>query len=768
METSAGTNPETQAALDADRLHQPPDPVDDTGANTPNMGGGLPVIQYWAEHTLSPEGPKLWQALTHKSACLSCAWGTGGQKGGFTNEVGEKMQRCMKSVEAISAEIQPPVPPQFFEQHSLAELQQLTSMEADRLGRWSYPVIYRAGSSHYERIDWQEIYAIAETAFRQPPERVASYSSGRSSNEAAYLLQLMMRTLGSNNLADCSDLCHAPSTVGLKQMFGSGTSMVSLENLKQADCVVLIGSNAPSNHPRLMNELIKLRERGGKVIVINPVIEVGLVKFASPAFPLKSLLTGSDIATLYLQLIPGSDVALFVGIQKSLIEQGLIQSDYLAAHTEGWQEVVAYAEAADWDTLTTTCGIAQEEIAAAARMIGTSKAVVFAWAMGVTQHDNGVDNVYSIANTALLTGNAGKPGAGTMPIRGHSNVQGFGSMGVTVRLKQEIQQALEALLGRSLSRVPGYDTRALIEAADAGQIDTLICVGGNLYAANPDLTQAKRALGNIQTIIYLATKPNLGHFHGLARQNTIVIPVFNRFENPHKTTTESGNNFVRLNDEGKTHLQNADLISEVEFLTELAHRLHGTYPVDWRQLQDTKYVRQLIAKTIPGFEAMATIDETKTEFTIGGRIFNEPQFATPSGKAQMFVTPLPTLALPPLEAFPVPPTTQSLVLSLITGRSYSQHNTVVYKPHDRYRGMPHRNCILMNPEDAKRAGFQEHQRVTVQGDAGKLENVEIIFGSVRAGSALMFYPEVNVLFTARIDKRCGTPAFKRVPVVVYA
>jgi molybdopterin-dependent oxidoreductase alpha subunit len=375
--------------------------------------------------------------------------------------------------------------------------------------------------------------------------------------------------------------------------------------------------------------------------------------------------------------------------------------------------------------------------------------------------------VYSIANTALLSGNAGKAGAGTMPIRGHSNVQGFGSMGVVIteRLKAEIKQALEQLLGRPLSRVPGYDTRKLIEAANAGQIDALLCLGGNLYAANPDLTQAKRALGQIDTVIYLATKPNLGHFHGLARQNTIVIPVLNRFENPHKTTTESGNNYVRLNDEGKTHITDGDLISEVEFLSELAYRLHSDYPVNWRRLQDTQYIRQLIAKTIPGFEAMATIDQTLEEFTIGKRIFDQPQFPTPSGKATMFTTPLPRLELPAAASFSKAP---NLILTLMTGRSYSQHNTVVYKPHDHYRGMPHRNCILMHPDDVQQAGLQEHQRVTVEGDAGKLENVEIILGTVRPGSALMFYPEVNVIFKARVDSRCGTPAYKRVPVAIYS
>lgn len=742
--------------------------LEDKNDATPDIGGGLPIIEYWAEHTLSPEGAKLWQTLLHKSACLSCAWGTGGQKGGFTNEEGEKLQRCMKSVESISAEIKPPVPASVFTDNTIDELQKLTSYEADRLGRLSFPMILREGKTHYDRISWEEIYNIATDAFHKPPERVASYSSGRSSNEAAYLLQLMMRVLGSNNLADCSDLCHAPSTTALKQMFGSNTSMVSLESLKKSDCVVLTGSNASYNNPRLMNELIKLRDRGGKVIVINPIVEIGLVKFGSPAFPVKSLFTGSDIANHYLQPIPGSDVALFMGIQKYIIEQGLVKTDYLQAYTEGWEAVIDSATSTSWETITTTCGVATSEIEAAAKVIASAKAVVFSWAMGVTQQANSVDNVFSIANTALITGNAGKEGAGTMPIRGHSNVQGFGSMGVTIHLKKEIKAALEKLLGRTLELNSGYDTRSLIEAADAGKVDTLLCLGGNLFAANPDSTQAKRALAKIDTVIYLATKPNLGHFHGLARKNTIIIPVFARFENPHKTTTESGNNFVRLSDEGTTHLKDADLISEVEFLTQLAHRLHGVSPIDWQKLQDPQYVRQLIAQTIPGYEKMAQIDATGEEFTISGRIFTEPKFPTPSGKAAMFVSPLPDLTLPTPQDFGIAESVPNVVLALITGRSYSQHNTVVYKLDDKYRGMPHRNCILMNHKDAEKAKLSDRTLVTVQGDAGKLENVEVIYGSVRQGAALMFYPEVNAIFKAKIETRSGTPAFKRVGAIVYA
>jgi molybdopterin-dependent oxidoreductase alpha subunit len=733
----------------------------------PSSGGGWPLIDGWARATLSPNGPRLWQTLNHKSACLSCAWGTGGQNGGFRDELGEPLQRCLKSVEAIAAELQPAVDPNVFAGRSLHELQQLSSAACDRLGRLDRPLIRREGKGHYEPIGWEEVFGLLEAAFRCPPERLASYSSGRSSNEAAYLLQLMLRALGSNNLADCSDLCHAPSSIGLRQALGSGTSNVNLEGLHQADCVVLVGSNAPANHPRLMNELIRLRERGGTVIVINPVLEVGLQRFGSPAFPIRSLLQGSEIASIFLQPIPGSDTAVFLGIQKALLEQGGIAWELVKGCSEGWEGLIAQLEATPWEAITACCGLSREELELCAARLRASRAAVFAWAMGITHHANGVDNVQAIVNTAVLSGHIGRPGAGTMPIRGHSNVQGFGSMGVTVHLGPELRQALEQLLGQPLSPRQGYDTRALIEAADAGSVDTLFCLGGNLFGANPDSTQAARALGRIDTVAYLATKPNTGHFHGLGARQTLLLPVFNRFETPHRTTVESGNNWVRLNDPGRSHLRSDQLRSEVHILVELAHRLLGDTPIAWSRLHDSAYVRELIARTVPGYGPMAGIDASRREFEVQGRVLSEPRFATPSGRARLAATPLPELTLPAPEHFGgLAAGERGLVLSLITARSYGQHNTVVYKEGDSYRGMPHRHTILMNRDDLARAGWRAHQRVDVQGEAGVLEGVEIIPGEIRAGAALMFYPEANVLMRAVCDPRSGTPAFKRVPVLV--
>jgi molybdopterin-dependent oxidoreductase alpha subunit len=732
-------------------------------------GGGWPLIDGWARATLSPGGPGLWSKLLHKSACLSCAWGTGGQNGGFVDELGEPLQRCLKSVEAIAAELQPAVPAQVFAGRRLAELQQLDSADCDRLGRLSQPLIRRQGSDHYVPIDWPEVYELVEASFRVPAARLASYSSGRSSNEAAYLLQLLLRALGSNNLADCSDLCHAPSTVALQAAFGSGTSMVNLDSLKHADCVVLVGSNAPANHPRLMNELLQLRQRGGTVIAINPVLEVGLLKFGSPAFPIRSMLQNSEVASLFLQPIPGSDTAVFLGLQKALLERDAIPWQFVQDNSDGWEALIEQLRDTSWQQITSCCGLSREELDHAAAQIAKASGVVFAWAMGITHHRNGVDNVQAIANTAVLSGNVGRPGAGTMPIRGHSNVQGFGSMGVSAQLREPMRLALEQLLGRPLSRQAGYDTRALIEAAAADRVDTLFCLGGNLYGANPDAQQAQGALAKIDTIIYLATKPNTGHFHGLAARQTLLLPVFNRFETPHRTTVESGNNWVRLNEPGSTHLQAGSLVSEVVFLAELAGRLMGDGPIDWRRLQEPSYVHQLIAGSVPGYGAIADIDSSRREFQVAGRVFDQPKFPTATGRAQLTPTPLPQLSLPAAAHFGgVPAGQRGLVVSLITARSYGQHNTVVYKRGDSYRGMPHRQTILMNRDDLRLSGLQPHQRVTVQGEAGAMAEVEIIPGDIRAGAALMFYPEANCLMRAEIDPRSGTPAYKRVPVLVHS
>lgn len=732
-------------------------------SSLPEQGGGWPVVGYWVESLLQPQGIPLAEKLFHEHACKSCAWGTKG----FRDELGRPLQRCAKGVEAERGDLQAGIRQDFFQEHPLEELAQLTSYQAERLGRLSQPLIHRRGRQHYEPISWPEVYQlIGEALAAHPPEQAGSYSSGRGSNEAAFALQLFMRQLGSPHLADCSDLCHVPSTRGLGRMFGTGTSQVELADLEHCRCFVLAGSHAAANHPRLMNELIALRQRGGVVIVLNPVREVGLLRFATPA-RVGSLLLGSEIASLYLQPHPGSDAAVFLGMQKWLIEQDRVDRAFLAAHTLEHEAVLEAVQQTSWEGILSTCGLTYAEIAAAAQAVADHAGrTLFAWAMGITQQAHGVENIFAIANTALMTGSAGKRGCGVMPIRGHSNVQGFGSMGVSSHLREAIRVGLEGLVGRPLERVVGYSARHLMRACRAGEIRTLLCLGGNFYGANPDLQFSRQALAQVDTLVYLATKPNIGHFQGLAARQTLLLPVLARGEEAFATTVESGNNFVRLNQPGKTHLDRSKVVSEFQFICTLAQRVLGESPIPWSRMGDPDYIRQVIARVIPGYGAIADIAQTRQDFTIQGRIVHNTTWPTPSGKAQMFPVSLPQLDPPTHEAVGLDPSQGGHPFILITARAYGQHNTVVYKEADPYRGMPHRHCVMMNAEDAARTGLQAHQRVTVRGVAGCLENIEIILGPIKPGSVLMFYPEANHLIRPSEDPQSDIPAFKRSPVVL--
>ncbi|HYV26704.1 MAG TPA: molybdopterin dinucleotide binding domain-containing protein, partial [Candidatus Eisenbacteria bacterium] len=506
-------------------------------------------------------------------------------------------------------------------------------------------------------------------------------------------------------------------------------------------------ANPASNHPRLMTQLANLRARGGHVIVVNPLREPALEKFHVPS-QIKSLFFGTEIASVYIQPFAGGDVAYLVGVLKSLIEKNRINEKFLAANTDGSKEALDYARQLSWDEVVEGSGVSREEMERSATLLADSKNAIFAWAMGLTHHAWGVENVLAVANLALATGHVGKPGAGMLPIRGHSNVQGVGSVGFTPELQDKVRRALESAYGRQLPTESGLDTYAMIEAAERGEIKTLFCLGGNLWGSNPDSEWASRAMQNIDTTIYLSTKLNPGHFYGRAK-TTLILPVLARDEEPQPTSQESMFNFVRLSEGGDPNVKGY-MRSESEVICDLANRVLGQDPVDWLKLKDHKQVRELISKTIPGWKEIAEIDATKTEFTIPGRVYHHAKFSTASGNARMHKTPLPTL--------------KKDGLSLITLRSEGQFNTVVYEEHDLYRGIPHRHCVLVSSEDAGKLKIKDGQRVTVRGEAGKMDNIEVVVGKIKPGAVAMFYPESNVLIKGNIDPRSKTPAFKSAPV----
>lgn len=713
-------------------------------------GGGWRAIWYTAGKAMEVGPWQLWQKMRARNACKTCALGMGGQLGGMVNEKGHFPEVCKKSLQAQVADMKGAIPVDFFEKNDIDVLRKLTPKQAEDAGRLIYPVIYNANTRKFQPIAWEAAMQIAASALKETtPERAAFYASGRSSNEAAFLLQMLARVYGTNNVMNCSYYCHQASGVGLKLAFGTGTATIQLDDIAKSDLLVLLGANPASNHPRLMTQLAELRERGGNIIVVNPLRERPLERFHVPS-RVGSLLFGSKIASLYIQPYAGGDVAVLVGALKHLVEKDKIDSDFLQHHATGWEAVRDHVSTTSWEEIEQNSGVTREELMQMADLIASSKAAIFAWAMGITHHASGVDNVLAIANLAIATGNVGKQGAGMMPIRGHSNVQGIGSIGFSPALQDGVRKALEKKYNKEFPTSPGYDTHSMLIAAEEGKLDVLFALGGNLWGSNPNSDWAARAMQNIGTIVHLSTKLNPGHFHGLAK-NTVILPVLARDEEPQSTTQESMFNFVRLSDGGPPNMK-GEMRPESAVICDLANRVLGDSPVDWNRLQSHQEVRKLLAEVIPGWESIGEIDQTKHEFTITGRVFHSPSFPLPDGKAAMHKTPLPQMPRDELR--------------LMTIRSEGQFNTVVYEEHDLYRNVPHRHCIILSADDATKHNMRDGERITVRGEAGSLDNIEVCIGQIRPGVAAMYYPEANVLIKSNLDPRSATPSFKSAPITI--
>ncbi len=715
-------------------------------------GGGWQAIRYSLQKAKEVGPLRLWRAMRSNNACKTCALGMGGQLGGMTNEARHFPEVCKKSFQAMTSDMQGRIEPRFWATYSISELRGLSSRELEMSGRLVDPVILKPGATHFKPISWEEAFAHAGSKLKATkPERTFFYSSGRSSNEAGFILHLLARSHGTNHLSNCSYYCHQASGVGLADSIGTGTATVSLADLEACDLVFLIGGNPASNHPRLMTSLMRLRERGGKVIVINPVREVGLVNFRVPS-SLKSMLLGSEIASLYLQPTIGGDIALLIGIAKALLSDLSVDTDYIESYTEGFEAVRNLVANADWQSLEALSGVSRDEMTQAAKLYAQSKRTIFAWTMGITHHEHGVENVQWIANLALLRGMVGKPGAGLMPIRGHSNVQGLGSMGVSPVVREAAMGRLREL-GIAPPAWKGTDTMGAMEASARGEMDFALCLGGNLYGANPDATFASASLGNLDTVVYLSTTLNTGHVHGTG-QTTLILPVLARDEEPQSTTQESMFNYVRLSDGGPRRHDGP--MSEVEVLASIA--VAGCEPnltLNWEGLKSHDAIRTLIARLVPGFEQLEAIGETKQEFEIPGRILKEPVFATASGKASFKAHPIPSQRA-----------LESSELRLMTVRSEGQFNTVVYEEKDVYRGQERRDVILLNRLDRERLGLTPNQPVRVSNGTGVMDPVLVRDFEIARGCALMYYPEANVLIPRDIDVRSRTPAFKSAVVKI--
>lgn len=716
--------------------------------NKPIIGGGTKKILY-ALATARRMGLKnSAKALTSKNACKACALGMGGQAGGMVNELGEFPAVCNKSIQAQSTDIQHPIPVNVLT-HPLADFAELDGHELEHLGRLATPLHKPAGEDRYRPVEWDwALDRAAQVLGEISPSRALFYSSGRSSNEAGFLFQLLARAWGTNNVNNCSYYCHQASGVGLGSTIGTGTSTVELADLELCDLIMVIGANPSSNHPRFIHKLKACRDRGGEVIVVNPAKEAGLVRFALPKSP-RSLLKGGDwIASEYLQPRINGDAALLKGLAKAIIEEGLEAREFIAAHTVGFDDYRADIIATGWAEIERGSGLPEGEIRAAARKIAGARNAVFAWGMGITHHINGSDVVEAIACLSLLTGQIGRPGAGLLPLRGHSNVQGIGTIGVKPVLAKDVMEAIERGFGITLPRSPGYDTMAAMEAARDGLIDAAVIMGGNLLEATPNRAFAHRAMDGIGFKLFLTTTINRGHVEGVESGEAIILPVTARDEEWEPTTQESMFNYIRLSDGGIERLDNVR--PEVAILADLAQRLLPDSKIDFAAFRKHRHIREAIARTVPGMAALADIDVAKREFHIANRLLHTPDFRMPGGKARFVPCPLPTL-----------PETG---LMLTTVRSEGQFNSIIYERTDSYRGNAGRMTIMMNEEDIAAAGLAEGDIATLVSDHGRMEGVTIKAHDVARGSVLAYYPEANVLTGTAVDPRSRTPAFKATPV----
>lgn len=729
---------------------------------TPRSAGGWGAILFSLNWARKAGG--LWpmlRALATKNSCKSCALGMGGQQGGMRNEKGAFPEVCNKSILAQAADMQGALKSDFFNNHDIESLSKWSPLQLELSGRLTHPVLCEPDDTHYRPISWAEAMDRTVTKMRTtPPERTFFYSSGRSSNEAGFLLQLLARSFGTNNVNNCSYYCHQASGVGLTQSLGTGTATVQLEDLDATDLIYLIGANPASNHPRFMRNLMEIRRRGGKVVVINPAREPGLENFGVPS-DVKSLLFGSEIASDYIQPHIGGDIALLKGIGKALlklseIDAGILDSNFIENHTDDYLAYKRDLEDTSWDDLETSSGVTRDTMLDLARQYSQAQNVVFAWAMGITHHSHGVENVHSIVNLALLRGMVGRKNAGLLPLRGHSNVQGIGSLGFTPELKREVFNKMESAYNISLPSQKGMDTLACMESSHEGKIDFAWNLGGNLYGSNPDSRFTTQALSEIDVVLYMNTTLNQGHFLGRGK-TTLILPVLPRDEEPQPTTQESMFSYIRMSDGGKP--RHIGPRSEVSIIAEIAEKLLPPQPIPWKDLSKHENIRKLIGSIVPGFKNLQTIDESKKEFHIDGRTLHSPEFPTANGKAKFQLCPLPPVTQPK---------NAGNSFKLMTVRSEGQFNTVVYDLQDRYRGIKSRDVVLMNPEDIRSGDFREGQNVTIASDTGELRGLKIQPFPIRAGNILMYYPEANILVPRSHDPQSKTPSFKSIDVVLKA
>jgi molybdopterin-dependent oxidoreductase alpha subunit len=678
--------------------------------------------------------------------CMSCAWPDPDPKHRHTAEF------CENGAKAVAWEgTRDTVGPEFFARHSLAELDTRTEHWLEKQGRLTHPMVRRPGGEHYEPISWADSFALIGQHLNglDSPDEAVFYTSGRASNEAAYVYQLLARALGTNNLPDCSNMCHESTGVGLSETIGIGKGSVYLRDLHQADLIVVVGQNPGTNHPRMLSALEIAKHNGTRIIAGNPLREAGLLKFENPQTP-RGLTKGTPLADLFLQIRAGGDLALLQAIGHLLLlaeERNpgtVVDHEFINEHTVGYELYRKHVENLDWDEVLAATGLERAEIEAAASMFAESKRIVTCWAMGITQHRNAVATIKEFVNLALLQGMIGKPGAGLCPVRGHSNVQGDRSMGIWERPPAALLDGLRDEFGFEPPRRHGVDAVGAVRALRDGQAKVFIALGGNFASAMSDTAVTEAALRSATLTVQISTKLNRSHL--AAGETALLLPTLGRTEKDlsggqvQRVTVEDSMSAVHAS-RGRAEPAGELLRSEVDILCGIAAATFGDrYQIPWSEFaRDYDTIRERIGRTVPGCTGYAELIRERGGFTMPHPPRDARRFPTKEGKAVFTATPLPVLTVPEGR------------LVLQTLRSHDQFNTTVYGLNDRYRGIQSgRRVVFISAADLAELGFADGDMVDLVSEwsddiSRRASMFRLVEYSTPKGCIAAYYPETNPL-----------------------
>ncbi|WP_434922280.1 FdhF/YdeP family oxidoreductase [Glutamicibacter sp. PAEs-4] len=698
--------------------------------------------------------------------CPGCAWPesiTGKRK---------PAEFCENGAKAIAEEASArTVTPEWFAQHSIEDLRDKTEYWLGSQGRITTPMIIREGDTHYSPISWAEAFStIGAHVNATTPDKCVFYTSGRTANETAFMYQLLARSLGTNNLPDCSNMCHESSGTALNPTIGIGKGTVSLEDFEHTDLIFVVGQNPGTNHPRMLSALADARKRGARVVAVNPLPEAGFFGFKDPQTVGGMLGKADPISSDFLQIKVGGDLALFQAFGHLLLEEEkkhpgtVVDHEFIAAVTDGFEAYKDARATLDWDATEKATGLTRTQITEIAMLLAKSKATIICWALGLTQQPHSVPTLKEIINLLLLQGNFGKPGAGACPVRGHSNVQGDRTMGIWEKPTEQLLTALDAEFGIESPRAHGYDSTEALHAFEKDEVDVFVSMGGNFALANSDTEALEAGMQRAKLTVHISTKPNRSHVvHG---KTSLILPTLGRTDKDDKHPT--GAQFLSVEDSmsvikstrGRLTPVSEHLLAEPVIVARMAQAILGDHhPVNWRAMaEDYDVIRDHIERVLPGFEDFNRRVRDKNGFVLPNPPRDTRSFATDIGKGRFTVSEFEALEAPEGH------------LILQTMRSHDQYNTTFYGLDDRYRGIKDgRRVILINPEDLAATGFQDRDLVDVisvfRGTERRANRFRLVSYPTAKGCVAAYYPEANALVHRDLVAReSNTPGFKAMMV----